>query len=109
VLLSKSNRVDEAIPLLARAGKIAPGEFKVHYELAKAYFDSTQWEPARQQAEAAVKLNPKDSSGHYLLGRVYQRLGRKELANEEFRRTSELIRDKDANSPGGMASGASSR
>ncbi|MGO9086103.1 MAG: tetratricopeptide repeat protein [Candidatus Sulfotelmatobacter sp.] len=109
VLLSKSNRFDEAIPLLARAGEIAPGEFNVHYELAKAYFDSTQWEPARRQAEEAVQLNPKDSSGHYLLARVYQRLGRKELAAEEFRRTSELIRDKDANSKGGMASGMRSR
>jgi tetratricopeptide (TPR) repeat protein len=108
-LLSKSNRIDQAIPLLARAAEIAPGEFRVRYELAKAYFDSTQWELARQQAEEAVKLNPKDSSGHYLLGRIYQRLGRKELANEEFRRTSELIRDKDANSPRGMASGVSSR
>jgi tetratricopeptide (TPR) repeat protein len=108
-LLSKSNRIDEAIPLLARAAEIAPAEFKVHYELAKAYFDSSQWEPARQQAEAAVKLNPKDSASHYLLGRVYQRLGRKELANQEFRATAELIHDKDANSPGGMASGVTSR
>lgn len=109
VLLSKANRFGEAIPLLARAGEIAPGEFKVHYELAKAYFDSTQWDLARRQAEEAVKLNPKDSSSHYLLGRAYQRLGRKELADEEFRRTAELIHDKDANSPGGMASGVSSR
>ncbi len=105
---SKSNRFDESIPLLVRAGEIAPGEFKVHYEMAKAYFDSTQWEPARRQAEEAVKLNPNDSSGHYLLGRVYQRLGRKELAEDEFRRTAELIRDKAANSHGGMASGVSS-
>jgi tetratricopeptide (TPR) repeat protein len=109
VLLAKSNRFDQAVPLLTRASTIAPGEFKVHYELAKAYFDSSQWEPARQQAEDAVRLNPKDSSGHYLLGRVYQRLGQKGLANEEFRRTSELIRVQDVNSPGSMASGVNSR
>src|SRR3984957_18685298 len=36
VLLSKSNRFDEAIPQLARAAEIAPSEFKVHYEMAKA-------------------------------------------------------------------------
>jgi superkiller protein 3 len=108
-LLSKSNHIDQAIPLLARATEINPSEFQAHYELAKAYFDSTQWEPARQQAEAAVKLSPKDSSGHYLLGRIYQRLGRKELANDEFQRTSELIRDKNTNSPRGMASGVTSR
>jgi tetratricopeptide (TPR) repeat protein len=108
-LLSKSNRFDEAIPLLSRAGEIAPGEFKPHYELAKGYFDSSQWEPARRQAEEAVQLNPKDSSCHYLLGRIYQRLGQKERADEEFRRTAELIHDKNANPQGGMASGVSSR
>jgi tetratricopeptide (TPR) repeat protein len=108
-LLAKSNHLDDAIPLLTRATEITPGEFKVHYELAKAYFDSTKWESARAQAEEAVHLNPKDSSAHYLLGRVYQRLGRKDLASEEFQKTSELIRDKAANSHEGMASGASSR
>lgn len=109
VLLSKSSRIDEAIPLLTRAVEIAPADFKAHYELARTYFESAQWESARQQAEEAVKQNPEYSPSHYLLGRVYQRLGRKELANEEFKKTSELIRDKNANSPGGMASGVSSR
>jgi tetratricopeptide (TPR) repeat protein len=108
-LLSKANRFDQAIPLLERAAAIAPREFKVHYELAKAYFDSSQWDLARQQAEQAVHLNPNDSSSHYLLGRVYQRQGRKDLADGEFRRTAELIHDKDARSPAGMASGMSSR
>lgn len=108
-LLSKANRFDEAIPLLTRAAEITPREFKPHYELAKAYFDSTQWESARRQAEEAIQLNPKDSSSHYLLGRVYQRLGQKARADEEFRRTAELIRDKNANPQGGMASGVSSR
>ena len=108
-LFEKSNRFQEAVPLLAHASEIAPAEFKPHYELAKVYFDSTQWESARQQAEKAVELNPKDSSSHYLLGRIYQRLGQKELANQEFQRTAALIRNKDASSQGGMASGASSR
>jgi tetratricopeptide (TPR) repeat protein len=107
-LLAKSNRLDEAIPLLSRAAEIAPAEFKVHYELGKAYFDANRFDPAGKQAEAAVKLNPADSSGHYLLGRIYQRLGRTDLAREQFRLTSELIRDKDAKSHSGMASGVRS-
>ena len=106
-LLAKSNRFGEAIRLLVRASQIAPAEFKAHYELSKAYFDSGQFAPARQQAEEAVKLNPKDSSGHYLLGRVYQRLKQKDLANEQFQLTSKLIRDNGANSRG-MAPGAAS-
>lgn len=104
-LLAKSNRFDEAIPLLVRASQIAPAEFKVHYELGKAYFDAGQFAAARQQAEQAVKLNPKDSSGHYLLGRIYQRLKQKDLANEQFQLTSKLIRDNGATSRG-MGPGA---
>jgi Tfp pilus assembly protein PilF len=93
---------------LERAAEIAPGAFKVHYELGKAYFDSRRFDPARQQAEETVKLDPSDSSGHYLLGRIYQRLNRKELATEQFRMTAELIHNKNLNSPTGMASGTKS-
>jgi tetratricopeptide (TPR) repeat protein len=107
-LMAKSNRFDEAISLLTRASEIAPGDFKVRYELGKAYFDSGQFAPARQQAVEAIQLNPKDSSGHYLLGRIYQRLRQKDLANEQFRLTSELIRDNGATSRG-MATGTASQ
>lgn len=107
-LLAKSNRLEDSIPLLTRASQIAPDQFKVHYELAKAYFDSGRLDPACGQAEAAVKLNPADSSGHYLLGRIYQRLNRKQMAGEQFRMTSALIHDKNG-SQTGMATGTNSR
>jgi tetratricopeptide (TPR) repeat protein len=107
-LLAKSSRFGEAIPLLTRAVEIAPGEFKVHYELARAYFESNRFELALQQAQDVVKLDPRQSSGHYLLGRIYQRLDQKDLAKEQFQVTSQLMREKDASSPGGMASGAES-
>ncbi|HUA14353.1 MAG TPA: tetratricopeptide repeat protein [Verrucomicrobiae bacterium] len=108
-LLEKSNRIDDAVPLLTRAAAIAPGEFEVHYALAKAYFDAGHFESALPESEQAVKLKPSDSSGHYLLGRIYQRLGRKPLADEQFRLTSTLIRDKDSHSQRGMASGRDTR
>lgn len=104
-LLARGNNFADAVPLLARASEIAPREFKVHYELAKAYFESQNLDPACQQAEEAVKLNPKESSGHYLLGRIYQRLNRKEQASEQFRLTASLIKDKNT-AQRGMASGS---
>jgi len=105
-LLAKSNRIGEAIPLLVRASEIAPQDPKVRYELAKAYFDSGQFAAARKQAEEATRLNPNDSSGHYLLGRIYQRLAQKQLANQQFQLTSRLLHDKDVNSRQPMASDA---
>ncbi|HET6180447.1 MAG TPA: tetratricopeptide repeat protein [Candidatus Sulfotelmatobacter sp.] len=103
-LLTKSNMLPNGISLLTRASEIAPREFKVHYELAKAYFDSRELDRARQHAEQAVQLNSADSSSHYLLGRIYQRLNRKDQAAEQFRLTAALIHEKNT-SHGGMASG----
>lgn len=108
VLLAKSNHLADAIPLLTRASEIAPAQFKVHYELAKAYFDSQRFDAACPEAEGAVHLDPHDSSGHYLLGRVYQRLNRKEQASEQFRLTGALIHDKNA-TESGMVSSPDSR
>jgi tetratricopeptide (TPR) repeat protein len=107
-LLAKSNRRDDALPLLVRASELAPGEFRSRYELAKAYFDSNRFALARQQAEAAIKINGNDSPSHYLLARIYQRMGNAELAQEQFRITSEIIRNKDAGPQSGMATGETS-
>jgi len=107
-LLAKTSKFADAIPLLTRAAEIAPQAFKVHYELAKAYFDSQRLDLASQQAEIAVKLNPAESSGHYLLGRIYQRLNRKEQASEQFRLTAALIHDKNT-AHRGMASASDDR
>jgi tetratricopeptide (TPR) repeat protein len=103
-LLEKSGHVEEAIPVLARASTIAPNSAKTRYQLAKAYFDLSHFEDARQQAEKAVSLDPAESSDHYLLGRIYQRSGKSDLAKEQFRITEQLIHSKASNSTG-MASG----
>jgi tetratricopeptide (TPR) repeat protein len=101
-LLAKSGRTEEAIPFLVRASSIAPNSGKVRYQLAKAYFDLNRFEDARREAEKAVSVDPGESSDHYLLGRIYQRSGKSELATEQFRLTEQLLH---AKGPGnGMAS-----
>src|ERR1700723_3685865 len=102
-LLGKSGHTEDAILSLVRASEIAPASGKIRYQLAKAYFDSNRFERARQEAESAIKLEPKESSDHYFLGRIYKRSGKAELAKEQFRITEELIHAKGS-SAGGMAS-----
>ncbi len=101
-LLAKSGRIADAVPFLTRASTIAPNSSKTRYQLAKAYFDLNRGEEARHEAETAIRLDPNESANHYLLGRIYQRSGKAELAHEQFRLTEALIRSK--NSSGGMAS-----
>jgi tetratricopeptide (TPR) repeat protein len=96
VLLAKSGRTEEAIPLLVRASTIAPNSGKVCYQLAKTYFDLNRFEDARREAERAVTLEPGESADHYLLGRIYQRSGKSELAGQQFRLTEQLIHAKAA-------------
>jgi Tfp pilus assembly protein PilF len=51
----------------------------------------------------AIRLDPNNSSPHYLLGRVYTRMGKSELAAEQFKITENLIHQQNSKS-GGMAS-----
>jgi tetratricopeptide (TPR) repeat protein len=104
-LLAKSGRPEEAVSLLVRAAAIAPDSGKIHYQLAKAYFDLNRFEDARREAEKAVNLDPGQSSNHYLLGRIYQRSGSRALAAEQFRLTEKLIHSKDLDSNDRMSSG----
>jgi tetratricopeptide (TPR) repeat protein len=105
MLLARSNQLDQAIPLLVRASEFAPKSCKVHYELGKAYFSSNLLQEAQREAEHAVSLDAGDRPSHYLLGRIYQRMGKAELADQEFRKTDEMIHENE-NKPGnGMASG----
>jgi tetratricopeptide (TPR) repeat protein len=104
ILLSKSNRSQEAVPLLEEAASIAPKSAKIHYELGKAYFNLTQLSDAEREAEAAVRLNPDDAPSHYLLGRIYHRVGKPGLATKELATTEQLMRTQRSTSSG-MATG----
>jgi tetratricopeptide (TPR) repeat protein len=95
-LLSRSNKATEAIPYLQHAAEIKPESGKVQYELAKAYLAAGQTEPARVAGERAIGLEPNESSYHYLLGRVYAKAGKQDLAATEIQQTDALLKKKGA-------------
>jgi Tfp pilus assembly protein PilF len=99
------NRSSEAAPLLVKATQIAPQAGQARYELGKAYFTLNRFDDARVQIEEAVKLDNSNSANHYLLGRVYQRLGKKDLAAKQFAMTNDLIGKQNSNATG-MSTGA---
>jgi tetratricopeptide (TPR) repeat protein len=108
MLLAKTNRAQDAVPLLQRAAEISPGTAQIRYQLGKAYFDLHRLPEAQQATEEAIPLNPKDPTAHYLLGRIYQRLNKTDLAAKEFKLTEELRRFEDAGR-NGMGSASSPR
>jgi tetratricopeptide (TPR) repeat protein len=106
ILLEKLNRAAEAEPLLKKATQLAPNSSKARYEFGKACFSLNRYEEAQKETEEAVRLNNADSASHYLLGRIYQRLGKKKLATQQFALTNDLIGKRNATAVEGMSSGA---
>ncbi len=107
-LLAKSNQPENALPVLLQAKEINSKSNQVRYQLGKAYFDLSRFADAQSETEAAVRLNPNDAPTHYLLARIYQRLGKSELAAEQFKLTQTLTL-KAATKQAGMASGIQSQ
>lgn len=103
ILLSKTNRVRDAVPLLKEAEEIAPHSAQIHYQLGKAYFNLAQLPDAEHEAEAAVRLAPRDTASHYLLGRIYHKEGKSYLASKELATTERLLRQ-HSSGESGMAS-----
>ncbi len=109
-LLIKLNQPEKAVPVLSRAAEINPKSSKVRYQLGKAYFDTNRLPDARNEAEKAASLNPDDVPTHYLLGKIYQRLGKSDLAAQQFKLTETLTRSQEMKSGGmGMALGAETK
>jgi Tfp pilus assembly protein PilF len=63
-----------------------------------------QLEEAQKQVEEAVKLDDANSANHYLLGRIYQKQGKKDLAAQQFTMTNNLIGKKNS-TESGMSTG----
>lgn len=102
-LLNTLNRAAEAAPLLSEAVKIQPQSAPAHYQRGRALFLLERLSESQSELVEAIRLDPDDSSPHYLLGRVYSRLGKPELAAEQFKMTESLIHRQNSKS-GGMAS-----
>ena len=109
-LLIKLNQADKAVPVLSQAKEINPKSSKVRYQLGKAYFDMSRLPQAKMEAEEAARIKPNDVPTHYLLGRIYQRLGKADLAAQQFKLTETLTRSQEMKSGGmGMASGTETK
>jgi tetratricopeptide (TPR) repeat protein len=89
VVLDSEQRPDEAIPLLRAILAARPESATPRYLLGKILLAQGGAAEAAEHLEAAARLSPGDANIHYQLGQAYQRLGRTELAQQQF----EVFRD----------------
>ncbi len=89
-LLVDNDKAGEAIADLKQAVALAPGDFRMHRALGKAYAHLNQPAEARQELEKAVTLAPGDAPVHFMLAQVYRKLGMAAQAKLESERYSKL-------------------
>jgi len=83
-VLDLLGRPEEALPLLRRLLEAKPDFADARYLLGKVLLAQGAAPEALEHLEAAVRLAPEDANIHYQLGQAYQKLGRTELAREQF-------------------------
>lgn len=82
-LLLRQGHAAEALPYLAEAESLAPGDADTHIQLGQAYTRLKQLDKAQAELEKAVTLEPGSSSLHWLLASVYRREGLTAKADAE--------------------------
>ncbi len=79
-----SNQYDAARQLLEKAGQINPKLALTHLDLGIVYGDEERREDALRELKLAEQLDPNDQNVHWRLGHLYQLMGYKDKAKEEF-------------------------
>jgi tetratricopeptide (TPR) repeat protein len=83
VMLNQGEEYKEAIPYLARALQVRPGEPAVRYQIAIGQIGMGNLEQARKSLEALVKDNPTFMDAHVSLARLYYRFHMKQEGDRE--------------------------
>jgi tetratricopeptide (TPR) repeat protein len=89
-VLDLEGRSDEALSILRPLVRTRPEFADGRYLLGKILLAQGAVEDAVDELLAAVRLSPEDANAHYQLGQAYQKLGRPDLADEQFKLFKEL-------------------
>jgi tetratricopeptide (TPR) repeat protein len=80
---------------LDQAEKNSPDDYDVHYLRGRAFMATGGYERAVSSLRRAIELRPSEPGAYYQLGLAYRRLGKPQLAREQFDRL-EFLRGKPA-------------
>lgn len=86
----QEGRLDNAEADLQKALKAAAGNTEAMQDLAAVLIRRSQYTEAETILQKLLHLDPNNSRGHYLLGQVFLKLGRKEEAGQEFKRSQQI-------------------
>jgi tetratricopeptide (TPR) repeat protein len=84
------NQLSEAITLLERSRTLGGGNPQLLFRLAGLYYDTRQFDRARENVEAAIALAPAEWTYHYLAGLIDKSAGRLEQAAKSLSTAARL-------------------
>jgi tetratricopeptide (TPR) repeat protein len=88
LLFGENGQTDQAVSLLRAMLNGSAGDFEIQLDLGQVYEQARRWPDAEQAVHAAEKLQPdptqKEMAG-FLLGAIYERQKKYDLAEEQFR------------------------
>ena len=87
--LDENGKARDAIPYLERASDLKPSDYENSYELALANAHASNYERARDHAQALL-AHSDTAELHHLLGDVQEKLGNSLEAVREYQRAAEL-------------------
>jgi tetratricopeptide (TPR) repeat protein len=89
-VLDLQQRSEEAVVLLRAVVQAKPELSDARYLLGKILLAQGAAAEAVEQLQTAAGIAPRDANIHYQLGKAYQKLGKGDLAEQEFERFREL-------------------
>jgi tetratricopeptide (TPR) repeat protein len=89
-VLDRADRRDEALVVIRTVVRARPDYADARYLMGKLLLAQGDAAAAAEHLEAAARQAPEDANIFYQLGQAYQKLGRSELAEQQFARFREL-------------------
>jgi tetratricopeptide (TPR) repeat protein len=83
--LMKRRHYAQAAVLLGRADRLEPGKGSIVEALARAHYNSGQYERAQEAFAALLEIDPSAAYGHFGLGQSLKMLGRPAEARTHLR------------------------
>jgi tetratricopeptide (TPR) repeat protein len=77
--------LDAAETLFRKGNSLKPEAFQAHYGLGRVLAGRREWRRAEAELKKALEPNPNHIEIHYALARIYQQMGKKADADQEYR------------------------
>lgn len=98
--LARLNRHDEGLPYLQKAVEVNPRSSEALYLIGKTLYTQGMDAEAIEALLKSIQSRPEYPEPHYMLSRIYQKLGKAAEAKQEFNVFQELKRRENAKDDG---------